>query len=286
MNVKKILGIIAAMLVVAAAVIGAGCVAEQPSTPDVPEIPVENPDVTYTVTFAAGTGGTVSPGVVADVPEGSLIKVNGAMITVAGKNVTASAENGYEFSSWSAAVGAKDTSNMTITAEFTKVEKKKSNSGSSSGGNTAPVNAVEADENWTKNGIHVVKDVEEDRVRTVIVPPVKVRGRDGVETAELRVEANGGPSQIGFTPAVDEPTVKVQDRVEVKPDKPAETMMGSKGVPSIGEDSAHVIVTGSAPGELSLVGVKPAEVKTTEWGMSSNGLPFGEDEPRLMEPLQ
>ena len=194
MNTKKILGIIAAMLVVAAAVIGAGCVAEQPSTPDVPEIPVENPDVTYTVTFAAGTGGTVSPGVVADVPEGSLIKVNGAMITVAGKNVTASAENGYEFSSWSAAVGAKDTSNVTITAEFTKVEKKKSYSGSSSGGNTAPVNMVEADENWTKNG------------------------KTGLGKFDAHV--------------MEVPTVEVQDRVGVTP---AETRMGSKGVPSIGE---------------------------------------------------
>ena len=217
MNTKKILGIIAAMLVVAAAVIGAGCVAEQPSTPVVPEIPVENPDVTYTVTFAAGTGGTVSPGVVADVPEGSLIKVNGAMITVAGKNVTASAENGYEFSSWSAAVGAKDTSNMTITAEFTKIEKKNSYSGSSSGGNTAPVNAVEADENWTENG---------------------------------------GPSWVRFVPAVDEPTVKVQDRVGVETagGMPAGLGMGLDGVPSMG-------------------GVKPAEVKTTNWGISNGGVP-------------
>ena len=71
----------------------------------------------YTVSFSAGTGGIVIPTEIASVPTGSAITVNGNQITIAGTIVTARADTGYSFSSWSNASGTI-TSTRTITANF------------------------------------------------------------------------------------------------------------------------------------------------------------------------
>ena len=74
----------------------------------------------YTVNFFAGTGGSVSPSQITNVPSGSAISVSGRTITINGTTVTASPSTNYQFSSWSNASGTI-TSNRNITANFTQI---------------------------------------------------------------------------------------------------------------------------------------------------------------------
>ena len=75
----------------------------------------------YNVTFAAGTGGSVSPASVSNVPYNSYASVNGNQITLNNTLVVATPDPGYEFSSWSNATGPI-TGNRTITANFTQIQ--------------------------------------------------------------------------------------------------------------------------------------------------------------------
>ncbi len=72
---------------------------------------------TYTVSFSAGTGGTVSRASITNVPYGASISVNGSQVTINGTTVTATANTGYAFTSWTNATGTV-TANRTITANF------------------------------------------------------------------------------------------------------------------------------------------------------------------------
>ena len=70
------------------------------------------------MTISAGTGGSVSPTSIANVPYGTTINVNADKLTINGTTVTATANNKYTFNKWSVNNGAKVTSAMTITATF------------------------------------------------------------------------------------------------------------------------------------------------------------------------
>ena len=74
---------------------------------------------TYTVTIKAGSNGSVSPTSVANVPYNTTVTESSNTLTINGIKVTATATDGYEFSSWSNKP-SKITSNVTITANFTK----------------------------------------------------------------------------------------------------------------------------------------------------------------------
>lgn len=85
----------------------------------------------YTVTIVSNNDGygTVSQGSIANVPEGSIIAVNGNAITIIGANVLATpteatAQYTYAFASWSVVDGQQVTSAMTITATFTQTVNK------------------------------------------------------------------------------------------------------------------------------------------------------------------
>ena len=78
---------------------------------------LENSVETYTVSFAAGTGGSVSSNSIANVPYGSSITVSSNSVTINGTTVTATASTGYTFSSWSNTTGLI-TGARTITANF------------------------------------------------------------------------------------------------------------------------------------------------------------------------
>ena len=75
--------------------------------------------VSYTVSFSAGTGGTVSPASIANVPSGSSITVSNNTVTINGTTVTATPNSGYSFSGWTNASGTV-TANRIITASFTQ----------------------------------------------------------------------------------------------------------------------------------------------------------------------
>lgn len=75
----------------------------------------------YTVSFAAGTGGFVSQASIPNVVYNSYPTVNGNQITLNNTTVTATADPGYEFSSWSNATGPI-TGARTITANFTQIQ--------------------------------------------------------------------------------------------------------------------------------------------------------------------
>lgn len=78
---------------------------------------------THTVSFVAGTGGSISPaGSVSDVPYGSQIAVNGATISVYGHVVTATPDNGCVFDGWVYPASGTITQDTTITAKFKKEE--------------------------------------------------------------------------------------------------------------------------------------------------------------------
>jgi len=87
--------------------------------PPGPDPPGPTP-TTYTVTFEAGTGGTVD---VKSYPvfSGTAISASGNVLTLGvgtfAKRATAIAQSGYEFDSWSVTTGTV-TQNMTITASF------------------------------------------------------------------------------------------------------------------------------------------------------------------------
>ena len=70
----------------------------------------------YTVTINAGTGGSVSKSSVS-VPSGTSISTSGNTLTIGSNTITATANSGYSFSSWSNASGTV-TANRTITANF------------------------------------------------------------------------------------------------------------------------------------------------------------------------
>ncbi|MBQ6043758.1 MAG: InlB B-repeat-containing protein [Clostridia bacterium] len=72
----------------------------------------------FTVTISAGSGGSVSPTSVANVPYGTTISVSSNTLTINGTTVTATANSNYEFDKWSVSNGATVTSAMTITASF------------------------------------------------------------------------------------------------------------------------------------------------------------------------
>ena len=77
----------------------------------------------FTVSFAAGSGGSVSSSSIANVPSGSSITVNSNKVTINGTTVTATpsaatAQYTYSFNNWSNATGTI-TANRTITANFT-----------------------------------------------------------------------------------------------------------------------------------------------------------------------
>jgi len=78
---------------------------------------VEQVTGSYTVTFQAGTGGSVSRSSITGVPYGSSIDVQNNTVTIDGKNVTAISDGGYSFSSWSNTSGTI-TADRTITANF------------------------------------------------------------------------------------------------------------------------------------------------------------------------
>ena len=74
----------------------------------------------YTVTFSAGTGGSVNR-TTQTVPYGAAITTNSNIITVNGTDATATAATGYSFSSWTNNCGSTMPANdCTITANFTK----------------------------------------------------------------------------------------------------------------------------------------------------------------------
>lgn len=75
----------------------------------------------YTVSFAAGTGGSVSPASVPNVPYNTIPSINGNQIWLFNTTVVATPNPGYEFSSWSNAV-QPITGARTITANFTQVQ--------------------------------------------------------------------------------------------------------------------------------------------------------------------
>lgn len=72
----------------------------------------------YTVSFAAGSNGSVSVASIQNVPYGSAITVSGNTVTINGTTVTATADAGYMFAGWSNTSGTV-TANRTITASFT-----------------------------------------------------------------------------------------------------------------------------------------------------------------------
>ena len=75
----------------------------------------------YTVSFAAGTGGSVSPASVPNVPYNTIPSINGNQIQLFNTTVVATPNPGYEFSSWSNAV-QPITGARTITANFTQIQ--------------------------------------------------------------------------------------------------------------------------------------------------------------------
>ena len=79
---------------------------------------LENTANTYTVSFSAGTGGTVSSGSISNIPHGSVVTVVNNTVTINNRTVTATANTGYSFGSWTNAT-EPITSDRTITANFT-----------------------------------------------------------------------------------------------------------------------------------------------------------------------
>ena len=73
---------------------------------------------TLTVTFSAGTGGTVSSNTLNNIPYGSSVAISGNTITINGNTITATPSQGYFFGSWSVSDGDVLTANTTITASF------------------------------------------------------------------------------------------------------------------------------------------------------------------------
>ena len=72
----------------------------------------------FTVTISAGSGGSVSPTSIANVPYGTTVTVNSNKITINGTTVTATASSNYTFDKWSVSNGVTITSATTITASF------------------------------------------------------------------------------------------------------------------------------------------------------------------------
>ena len=72
---------------------------------------------TYTVSFSAGTGGSVSQSTISNVPSGASITVSSNQVTINGTTVTATPSQDYHFLSWSNTSGTV-TANRTITANF------------------------------------------------------------------------------------------------------------------------------------------------------------------------
>ena len=91
------------------------------------------------ITVSAGTGGSVSPTRLS-VAYGSSISVNGNKLTVDGQTVTATANAGYTFGSWSNTSGLV-TSDRTVTASFSGISLTITAS-AGSGGSISPSGAV------------------------------------------------------------------------------------------------------------------------------------------------
>lgn len=75
---------------------------------------------TFTVTFSAGTGGSVNRTSQASVPYGTAVTTSTNTVSINGTTTTATASTGYSFSSWTNNCGATVTAACTITANFTK----------------------------------------------------------------------------------------------------------------------------------------------------------------------
>ena len=73
---------------------------------------------TFTVTINAGTGGSVSPKTISNVPYGATVSVSGSQLTINGTTVKATANSNYEFTQWSVSNGATITKDTPITASF------------------------------------------------------------------------------------------------------------------------------------------------------------------------
>ena len=74
---------------------------------------------TFTTSFTAGTGGTVSPSAYYNVPYNTAWSVSGNQVTVTGKGTaTATANSGYNFSSWNRSGSGNITSDMSFNASF------------------------------------------------------------------------------------------------------------------------------------------------------------------------
>lgn len=74
----------------------------------------------FTVTFEAGTGGSVNPVVVENVPYGTEFTTEGKTLRIGSATVVATAEDGYAFSYWGSTSG-KITADRTIKANFAAV---------------------------------------------------------------------------------------------------------------------------------------------------------------------
>ena len=81
-------------------------------------ITVTSSTTNYTVTFSAGSGGSVSP-TSTSVESGTTYSTSGRYLVIGNTTVTATPNSGYSFSSWSSSSGTI-TSNKTITAYFSQ----------------------------------------------------------------------------------------------------------------------------------------------------------------------